>query len=106
MLVPLIPTVLQLLLVTELSLFADTIFDPGTTISGLNRPSSVGPQLEKPDIVPALLPRCVDPTERTLFPVDGVDTVAVPGPEFPAANTSKKSLWSHMNWSASCVAAL
>src|SRR5687768_1635238 len=97
MLVPLIVRVLQLLLPALLSLLADTIDCPGIVTSGLIRPSSVGPQLEKLAIPPALDPRCVAPTERALFATDGLPTLPAPGPLFPAAKTRSISLCSHIN---------
>src|SRR5262245_59953467 len=102
MLVPLEVLVLQLLLVALLSLFAETILTPGLVISGLMRPSSVGPQLLNPAMSPAPVPRCVAPTETALLAVDGLPTLPAPScPELPAANMSKKSLCVHMNWSTS-----
>src|SRR5690242_14708688 len=88
MLVPLMLVVLQLLLLAFLSLNAEMTWDPGMVISGLMRPSSVGPQLLKPAIEPAFAPCCVAPTETALLAVDGVPTLPVPGPELPAAKKS------------------
>ena len=87
------------------SLRAETMFEPGMVMSGLMRPSSVGPQLEKDAIESALLPRRVAPTETALLAVDGLPTQPVPGPELPAANKIRKSLWFHMNSSTSWQAA-
>src|SRR5262245_46361537 len=101
MLVPLKLTWLQLLELILLSLFAELMFWPGITISGLIRPSSVGPQLLKLAIDPALVACCVAPTETALFAVDGLPTLAMPGPELPAAKKRRKSLWFHMNSSTS-----
>ena len=66
--------------------------EPGTVTSGLMRLSSVGPQLVKQAIELALVPRRVAPTETPFFAVDGLPTVAVPGPELPAAKKIRKSL--------------
>src|SRR4051794_38519810 len=101
MLVPLRVRVLQLLELMLSSLPAETTFWPGTVISGLIRPSSVGPQLLKDAIDPALVPCRVAPTATVLLAVAGLPTLPVPGPELPAAKISRKSLWSHMNSSTS-----
>src|SRR5262245_43791687 len=105
MLVPLIVVLLQLAVPASPSSFAETIDDPGIVRSGLIRRSSVQPQLEKLDISPALVPRRVEPTERPFLFVDGVPTVSLPGPELPAANSTRKSGWLHMNSSTSALAA-
>src|SRR6187399_1775676 len=97
MLVPDIDVVEQLLVVTLPSRAADTMLEPGTVISGLIRPSSVGPQEEKEAIDPAAVARCVAPTAIVLFAVAGLPTLPVPGPELPAAKKIRKSLWFHMN---------
>src|SRR5688572_683067 len=101
MLVPELSLVLQLFEVVMLSLFADTMFEPGTVISGLIRPSSVGPQDENDASEVALAARKVAPTDTALLAVDGEPTDAAPGPELPAAKKIRKSLWFHMNSSAS-----
>src|SRR5262245_9993799 len=106
MLVPLMLRVLQLLEVMLRSLAAEMMPEPGTVTSGLMRPSSVGPQLLKEAMEPALVPRSVAPTETTLLAVEGLPTVAVPGPELPAAKKMRKSLWFHMNSSASWLPAV
>jgi len=96
----------QLFVPTFRSLSAETMFTPGTVRSGLRRPSSVGPQLLKLAMLPAAVARWVAPTATTFLAVDGLPTVPVPGPELPAAKKSRKSLWSHMNWSASWLPAV
>jgi hypothetical protein len=105
MLVPEMLAVAQLLVVTLESLPAEMIDEPGTVISGLIRPSSVGPQLLNPDMALAFVLRWVEPTEMALFAVDGVETEAAPGPELPAAKKIRKSLWFHMNSSTSWLPA-
>src|SRR5689334_9322991 len=92
MLVPDSVSVPQLFVVTLRSLLAETMFEPGTVTSGLMRPSAVGPQLLKPAMDSALVPRSVAPTDTALFAVDGLPTEAVPGPELPAAKKTRKSL--------------
>src|SRR5262245_52603105 len=106
MLVPDMVVVPQLLVVTLPSLAADTTFSPGIVRSGLMRLSSVGPQLLNPAMDSADAAWLVGPTEIAFFAVDGVPTVAVPGPELPAAKKIWKSLWFHMNSSTSWVAAV
>src|SRR5262245_25967499 len=88
---------LQLLVPVLLSLFAALTFWPGMTISGLIRPSSVGPQLLKFAINPALAACWVAPTDTALLAVDGLPTLPMPGPELPAAKKRRKSGWFHMN---------
>src|SRR4051794_24902047 len=105
MLVPESERVVQLLVVVLASLRAETMFDPGTVISGLMRPSAVGPQLLKEAMESALVPRRVAPTETALLAVEGLPTEAVPGPALPAAKKIRKSLWFHMNSSTSWLAA-
>src|ERR1044071_6098498 len=97
MLVPDMVRVPQLLVVEEKSLPAETMLDPGTVMSGLMRPSVVGPQLEKEAMDSALVPRSVAPTETPFLAVEGLPTVPVPGPALPAAKKIRKSLWFHMN---------
>ena len=92
MLVPDIERVLQLFEPVLKSLPAETMLEPGTVISGLRRPSSVGPQDENDAMFVALVERCVAPTETADFAVDGLPTLAVPGPELPAAKKIRKSL--------------
>src|SRR4051812_29678411 len=106
MLVPLIVVVLQLLVVTLVSLRADTMFWPGIVRSGLIRPSVVGPQLEKLAIALAAVPRWVAPTAMPFLAVAGLPTLPPPGPELPAANRIRKSGWLNMNSSTSCDAAV
>src|SRR5262245_10378453 len=101
MLVPLRLVVEQLLVVVLPSLRAEMMLDPGTVTSGLMRASSVGPQLLKEAMDSALVPRRVAPTETALLAVEGLPTLAVPGPELPAAKKIRKSLWFHMNSSTS-----
>src|SRR6185295_6041570 len=105
MLVPEKVVVLQLFEVTLKSDLAETIDEPGTVTSGLIRASSVGPQLLNEAMELALVPRSVAPTETALFAVDGLETVAVPGPELPAAKKTRKSLSFHMNSSTSWLPA-
>src|SRR3954454_3091306 len=85
MLVPDMERVPQLLVVMLRSLPAETMFEPGTVMSGLMRPSAVGPQLLKEAIESALVPRSVAPTEIPFLLVEGLPTEAVPGPALPAA---------------------
>src|SRR6185436_2604723 len=106
MLVPDMVAVPQLLLVTLASLPAETMLEPGMVMSGLRRPSAVGPQLLKEAMDSALVPRRVAPTETPFLLVDGLPTEPEPGPELPAAKKIRKSLWSHMNWSTSWLAAV
>ncbi len=80
--------------------------EPGTVRSGLRQPSSVGPQELNEAIDSALVPRRVAPTDTALLAVEGLPTVAVPGPELPAAKKMRKSLWFHMNSSTSWLAAV
>src|SRR5262245_44619557 len=105
MLVPDELLVSQLLEAVLLSAFAEMMLWPGTVMSGLSRPSEVGPQLENDAIELAAVPRWVAPTERPLFAVDGLPTELAPGPELPAANRIRKSLWFHMNSSTSWLPA-
>jgi hypothetical protein len=70
-------------------------------MSGLIRPSAVGPQLLKLAMLLALVPRRVAPTATPFLAVDGLPTELVPGPELPAAKKIRKSLWFHMNSSTS-----
>src|SRR5262249_10051007 len=106
MLVPDMVRVPQLLVVMLPSLPAETMEEPGTVMSGLIRPSSVGPQLEKEAMELALVPRRVAPTEPPFLFVEGLATVPVPGPALPAEKKMRSSLWSHMNWSTSWEAAV
>ena len=76
MLVPDIERVLQLFEPTLRSLSAETMLEPGTVISGLRRPSSVGPQDENDAIPVELVERNVAPTETADFAVDGLPTLA------------------------------
>ena len=87
------------------SLPAETMLEPGTVMSGLKRPSAVGPQLLKEAMELALVPRRVAPTETPFLAVEGLPTEAVPGPELPAAKKTRKSLWFHMNSSTSWLPA-
>src|SRR3954447_5003086 len=97
MLVPDMLRVPQLLVVMFLSLPAETMLEPGTVISGLMRPSAVGPQLLNEAMESALVLRSVAPTETALLAVDGLPTDPEPGPALPAAKKIRKSLWFHMN---------
>jgi hypothetical protein len=92
MLVPDSDCVPQLFVKALRSLFAEMMPEPGTVISGLMRPSAVGPQLLNEAMELALVLRRVAPTERPLLAVDGLPTDPVPGPELPAANRIRKSL--------------
>ena len=63
-------------------------YPPGAIISGLIRPSSVGPR-DEPDMRLSGAPLYRAwwfPTVTTFFAVDGEPTVPAPGPSFPAAN--------------------
>ncbi len=102
MLVPLDAAVPQLFVVTLKSFAAETTLTPGAMTSGLIRPSATGPRDEKLATDPAEKSWFVAPTARTFFPVAGLATVAEVPPLFPAAKTSRKSGWDHMNASASC----
>src|SRR3954469_13761983 len=106
MLVPERDVVPQLLLVALPSLKAETMLEPGTVMSGLMRPSAVGPQLLKEAMELALVPRRVAPTATPFLLVEGLPTEPVPGPALPAAKKIRSSLWSHMNWSTSWEAAV
>src|SRR6266545_2359599 len=97
MLVPDMVAVPQLLLVMLPSLPAETMEEPGMVISGLTRPSIVGPQLLNEAMDSALVPRRVAPTETPFLLVDGLPTVPAPGPALPAAKKIRSSLWSHRN---------
>src|SRR5919106_4675677 len=90
MLVPDMLRVPQLLVVEFLSLPAETMLDPGTVISGLMRPSAVGPQLLKEAIETALVPRRVAPTETALFAGGGLPTLPAELPALPAAKKIRK----------------
>ena len=52
----------------------EQILIPGATISGLMRPSRLGPWLEMFATLPALEPVSEVPTERTFFAVEGAET--------------------------------
>src|SRR4051794_30198498 len=104
MLVPDIEVVLQLLLAVLRSFKAETMLEPGTVMSGLMRPSAVGPQLLNEAIESALVPRRVAPTATPFLLVDGLPTEAVPGPALPAAKKIRSSLWFHMKLSTSWLA--
>src|SRR5262245_8952201 len=95
MLVPLSVRVLQLSDVTVPSLLAELMLLPGTMTSGLKRLSSVRPQLLKPDLDSASVPRRVEPTETTLLAVEGLITDPGSDPALPAAKSSRKSGWFH-----------
>src|SRR5687767_5694884 len=101
MLVPLDEVVLQLFEPTLKSDRAEMMPWPGIVMSGLTRPSRVGPQLENDAIELAEVARCVAPTETVFLAVEGLPTEPVPGPELPAANKIKKSLWFQLNSSTS-----
>src|SRR6476469_9878467 len=105
MLVPDMVIVLQLLVPELRSFRAETMLEPGTVISGLMRPSAVGPQLLNEAMESALVPRRVAPTEMALLAVEGLPTEPVPGPALPAAKKIRSSLWFHMNSSTSWLAA-
>ena len=63
---------------------------PGATISGLIRPSRLGPWLEMLATEPAKEPVCEVPTESTFFPVDGAATCDAPlEPRSPAENSGR-----------------
>jgi len=94
MLVPESDSVPQLFVVMFRSLFAETMPDPGTVISGLRRPSVVGPQLLNEAMELALVLRSVAPTETPFLAVDGLPTEPVPGPELPAAK--KIMQWAYL----------
>src|SRR5262245_9918277 len=106
MLVPLIEMVVQLLVVTLVSLRAEMMPEPGIVRSGLMRLSVGGPQVEKLAIELAEVPRSVAPTEMPFLLVDGLPTVPVPGPELPAANRISMSVCVNMKSSTSCDAAV
>src|SRR5262245_1636335 len=106
MLVPDMVAVPQLLLATLKSLPAETTLEPGMVMSGLRRPSNVGPQLLNEAMESALAPCRVAPTETPFLLVEGLPTEPAPGPELPAAKKIRSSLWSHMNWSTSWLAAV
>ena len=63
---------------------------PGATMSGLIRPSRLGPRLEMFATVPVKPPVSEVPTERTFLPVDGAVTCEVPlVPRSPAENSGR-----------------
>jgi hypothetical protein len=55
------------------------MFEPGTVMSGLMRPSAAGPQLLKVAMESALVPCRVAPTETPFLLVEGLPTEPVPG---------------------------
>ena len=94
-------TVEQLSVSTLPSASAEITLAPGIVTSGLMRPSSVFPREENDAIAPADAPWAVAPTATTFLAVAGLPTVFSPGPELPAAKSSRKSGCSHMKASAS-----
>src|SRR6056297_1060367 len=80
---------------------AERILVPGAWISGLVRPSSVGPRLEKLT-TEVLLPCSSAPTVSAFLAVAGAPMVSEPGPELPAENSTRLACSLRLN--ASTVA--